>query len=194
MPNLYIISGCNGAGKTTASYTILPEMLNCNEFVNADNIAAGLSPFNPENVAIEAARIMLTRIEELLLKGVDFAIETTLASRSYMSLIKRARKLGYRIKMVYFWLSSPLEAKNRVAARVRSGGHDIPEEVIERRYYGGIYNLINLYISICDIWLIVNNMKTPSELVCQGEFDKVSIIYNHDIWYTINRQSDEVKR
>jgi predicted ABC-type ATPase len=194
VPNLYIISGCNGAGKTTASYTILPEMLNCNEFVNADNIAAGLSPFNPENVAIEAARIMLTRIEELLLKGVDFAIETTLASRSYMSLIKRARKLGYRIKMVYFWLSSPLEAKNRVAARVRSGGHDIPEEVIERRYYGGIYNLINLYISICDIWLIVNNMKTPSELVCQGEFDKVSIIYNHDIWYTINRQSDEVKR
>src|ERR1700761_9296441 len=106
MPNLYIIAGCNGAGKTTASYTILPEILNCREFVNADAIAAGLSPFNPENVAIEAGRIMLTRIKALMQAGEDFAIEITLATKSYISLIKEARNLGYKVTLVYFWLSS----------------------------------------------------------------------------------------
>src|SRR5580698_5778037 len=113
MPNLYIIAGCNGAGKTTASYTILPEMLNCKEFGNADGIALGLSPFNQEEVAIEADRIMLDRINSLLQTGEDFAIETTLASRTYVSFIKKARKVGYKITLVYFWLSSPEEAKQR---------------------------------------------------------------------------------
>lgn len=106
MPNLYIIAGCNGAGKTTASYTVLPELLNCNEFVNADNIAAGLSPFNPESVALEAGRIMLQRIDELLNKEVDFAFETTLSTRSYVSLIKRAQQKGYEVNLLFFWLSS----------------------------------------------------------------------------------------
>lgn len=94
MPNLYIIAGCNGAGKTTASYTILPEILNCKEFVNADNIAAGISPFNPEGVAFEAGRIMLSRIQKLLNEGVDFAFETTLATRSYVPLVKKAPTFG----------------------------------------------------------------------------------------------------
>ncbi|SKB46183.1 Zeta toxin [Parapedobacter luteus] len=105
MPNLYIIAGCNGAGKTTASYTILPEILDCREFVNADNIAAGLSPFNPESVALEAGRIMLARIRELIDEYVDFAFETTLATRSYVSLIKGAKKKGYSIILVFFgWI------------------------------------------------------------------------------------------
>lgn len=102
MPNLYIIAGCNGAGKTTASYTVLPELLNCNEFVNADNIAAGLSPFNPESVAFEAGRIMLQRIEDLLNRGVDFAFETTLSTRSYVSLVKRAQQKGYEVLYCFF--------------------------------------------------------------------------------------------
>src|SRR6202012_6122086 len=145
MPNFYIIAGCNGAGKTTASYTILPEMLNCKEFVNADSIAAGLSPFNPESVAIEAGRIMLTRINELLDRGEDFAIETTLATKSYVSLIKKAQEADYSVKLVYFWLRSPQEAKDRVESRVRNGGHSIPEDVITRRYYRGLTNLFKLY-------------------------------------------------
>ena len=95
MPNLYIIAGCNGAGKTTASFTIFPDILDCKQFVNADNIAYGLSPFDVESVAIEAGKMMLHRIEELLSLGDDFAIETTLATRSYVSLVHRARKLGY---------------------------------------------------------------------------------------------------
>src|SRR5258705_8723604 len=104
MANLYIIAGCNGAGKTTASFTILPEMLNCKEFVNADSIAAGLSPFNPESVAIEAGRIMLSRIDELMKAGGDFAFETPLATRSYVSLIREARQIGYKVTLLFIWL------------------------------------------------------------------------------------------
>ena len=103
MPKLFIISGCNGAGKTTASYTILPNMLNCGNFVNADEIARGLSPFDPEKAAIQAGRIMLARVEELLKEGQDFAIETTLATRSYVNLIKKAQSQGYVVTLLYFW-------------------------------------------------------------------------------------------
>lgn len=133
MPNLYIISGCNGAGKTTASFTVLPEMLNCQEFVNADEIARGLSPFQPEKVAVEAGRIMLQRIDELIKKQTDFGIETTLATRSYTQTIKKSKSQGYNITLVYFWLSSPELAIARVKRRVAEGGHNIPEEVIRRR-------------------------------------------------------------
>ena len=105
--NLYIISGCNGAGKTTASYTVLPEILDCKEFVNADEIARGLSPFNPESVAIEAGRLMLKRIDELLEKGETFSIETTLATKSYINLVRRAQAKGYVVKVLFFWLNSP---------------------------------------------------------------------------------------
>jgi predicted ABC-type ATPase len=193
MPNLYIRAGCNGAGKTTASYTILPEMLNCKEFVNADNIALGLSPFNQENVAIEAGRIMLSRIDALLKNAEDFAIETTLATKSYVALVKKARKTGYKITLIYFWLRSPEEAKQRVAFRVSKGGHHIPDHIVKRRYYRGLYNLHHLYIPVCNFWLIVNNTITTPELVCEGEFDQSKIIYNNDIWYTIRHQNNENK-
>src|ERR1700757_2748417 len=118
MPNLYIIAGCNGAGKTTASYTILPDLFNCREFVNADMIAAGLSPFNPESVSLEAGRIMLQRIQELLEANVDFAFETTLATRSYVSYIKKAEEKGYKVTLLYLWLPSPETAIERVTKRV----------------------------------------------------------------------------
>ena len=106
MPNLYIIAGCNGAGKTTASYTVLPEMLHCKEFVNADEIAKGLSPFQPETVSFQAGRIMLNRIKELLNGKNDFGFETTLSTRSYVHLIRQARKLGYTVVLIFFWLES----------------------------------------------------------------------------------------
>ena len=111
---LYIISGCNGAGKTTASYTVLHEILLCKEFVNADEIAKGLSPFNPESMAIEVGRLMLKRINELLAAKVSFSIETTLATRSYTRLIQRAQNAGYKVSLIYFWLNSPELAVNRV--------------------------------------------------------------------------------
>jgi len=166
--NLYIISGCNGAGKTTASYTVLPEILNCREFVNADEIARGLSPFNACSVAIEAGKLMLQRIEDLLSRNATFSLETTLATRSYVNLVKRAQKQGYRVCLLYFWLSSPELAKKRVAERVEKGGHDIPEGTIKRRYAAGINNLFKLFMPIVDYWAIFDNSETPRKKVAVG--------------------------
>jgi len=191
MPNLYIIAGCNGAGKTTASYTILPEILNCKEFVNADNIAAGISPLNPESVAIEAGRIMLNRVAVLMDERADFAFETTLSTRSYVSLVKKAQQTDYKVTLLYFWLDSPETAYRRVAKRVSEGGHNIPIEVIERRYYRGIWNLINLYTSICDKWMVMNNAEVPSQLVAHGGRELANVIINDDIWKVILAQSND---
>lgn len=132
--NLYIISGCNGAGKTTASFTILPEILDCKEFVNADEIAKGLSPFQPEKVSFEAGRIMLHRIKELMEEGENFAFETTLSTRSYKNKIIEAKQKGYAVTLLFFWLQTVDLAKERVKIRVAEGGHNIETEVIERRY------------------------------------------------------------
>ncbi|MFN8415067.1 MAG: zeta toxin family protein [Cytophagaceae bacterium] len=142
VPNLYIIAGCNGAGKTTASFTVLPEILDCREFINADEIARGLSPFQPEKVAIQAGRIMLNRMNELLQNKVEFAFETTLSTRSYIQFIKRAHEEGYNVILIFFWLNTVDLAKERVKIRVSEGGHNIPEEVIERRYQLGLKNLL----------------------------------------------------
>ncbi len=194
MPNLYIIAGCNGAGKTTASYTVLPEILNCREFVNADNIAAGLSPFNVESVALAAGRIMLLRMDELLKENVDFAFETTLSTRSYVSFIKKAQLLGYQVALLYFWLSSPQNAVQRVAKRVSQGGHHIPSDVIERRYFRGIYNLVNLYIPLCNTWSVFDNMVSEPDLVAEGSNKLGEVIYNYDIWKTILNMSYDSSR
>lgn len=152
--HLYIIAGCNGAGKTTASNTILPKSLLVKEFVNADEIAKGLSPFNPEGVAIEAGRLMLKRIEELLNAEESFSIETTLATKSYVNLVKRAHEKGYVVHVLFFWLDSIELAKMRVADRVANGGHNIPTDVIERRYYLGIRNLFRLFMNEVDVWVL----------------------------------------
>lgn len=117
MKTLYIISGCNGAGKTTASITILPEILNCKEFVNADEIARGLSPFNPESVAIQAGKLMLQRIEYLINGDESFSIETTLSTKSYASLVKGAHENGFNVQLLFFWLPTPEHAIARVAQR-----------------------------------------------------------------------------
>lgn len=166
--NLYIICGCNGAGKTTASFTVLPEILHCREFVNADEIAKGLSPFNPESVAIEAGRLMLQRIEELLDRNETFSIETTLATKSYFNLVHKAQAKGYRVHLIYFWLETPELAMQRVAERVRNGGHNIPIEIIQRRYVAGIRNLFNIFMSEVDLWMIYDNSRTPRTFVAKG--------------------------
>lgn len=182
--NLYIVAGCNGAGKTTASFTLLPELLQCKEFVNADAIAYGLSPFQPESVAFEAGRIMLNRIDELMKAGVDFAFETTLATKSYAPKVKLAQKQGYTVTLVFFWLNSVELAKQRVRLRVQEGGHNIPDEVIERRYYRGIKNLFNLYLSICDQVLVFDN-STGKEVQIYSKLKEDSVIFDNDVWQQI---------
>lgn len=176
MKRLYIIAGCNGAGKTTASYTVLPEMLNCKEFVNADEIAKGLSPFNADAVAVEADRLMLSRIAMLLEKGETFSIETTLATRSYLNLVKKAQSQGYSVMLLFFWIDSPALAKNRVAQRVREGGHSIPSDVIERRYFNGLKNLFEIFMPIVDDWCLYDNNSTLAQLVVTGGRNKECIV------------------
>lgn len=165
VPILYIIAGCNGAGKTTASMVVLPEILNCKEFVNADEIAKGLSPFNPGETAIEAGKLMLRRVNYLLSKKETFAIETTLATRSYRNLVLRAKNAGYIVILLFFWLPSPEIAETRVAQRVASGGHDIPKEVIHRRYWLGLQNLFNIFTSIVDKWSLYDNSDSMRPIV-----------------------------
>ena len=156
----YIIAGCNGAGKTTASFTILPEILQCYQFVNADEIARGLSPFRPESVAFEAGRIMLSRIEQLFAENQSFAIETTLATKIYRNKIIEALSKGYEVILLFFWLESAKMAIDRVRTRVEEGGHNIPENVIIRRYFSGIRNLFDLYIDIVDQLIVFDSSDT----------------------------------
>lgn len=188
--NLYIISGCNGAGKTTASYTVLPEVLDCKEFVNADEIARGLSPFNPESVAIEAGRLMLSRIEELLERNESFSIETTLATKSYVNLVRRAQAKGYNVRLLFFWLRTPDLAFQRVSERVAKGGHNIPTDVIRRRYMAGISNLFRLFMREVDYWEIYDNSEYPAvQIATGGKNEKTEII----IETTYNKIAEYVK-
>lgn len=177
---LYIIGGCNGAGKTTASFNILPDILDCKEYVNADEIARGISPFQPDKVAIESGRIMLHRIAELLEQGEDFAFETTLSTRSFAGTIERARAKGYSITLIYFWLESTDLAIKRVQTRVEEGGHNIPIDTIVRRYYGGLKNLFDLYQNICDLILLYDNSKSRPELIFEKSNGNSDIIYNNE--------------
>ena len=168
MPNMYIISGCNGAGKTTASYTILPELLECREFVNSDEFAKSLSPFNPSAASIAASRYMLQKIHYLLERDMDFCIETTLATRSLLGLINRARSKGYNIVLLYFWLNSPDLAIARVRARVAAGGHNISDDVVRRRYFMGLNYFFETYVPICDRWVLADNSRNPFSTVAEG--------------------------
>jgi predicted ABC-type ATPase len=164
---LYIIAGCNGAGKTTASYNVLPEILECKEFVNADEIAKGLSPFQPEAVSIEAGRIMLQRINDLLNQEKSFAFETTLSTKSYKNKVLYAKNKGYKVILLFFWLQNVSLAKQRVLIRVEEGGHNIPDKVIERRYFAGINNLFDIYSNIVDDLLIFDNSFGNYELIAE---------------------------
>jgi predicted ABC-type ATPase len=176
--NLYIIAGCNGAGKTTASFTILPEILNCKEFVNADEIAKGLSPFQPERVSLEAGRIMLDRINELMKSNRNFAFETTLATKSYKPKILFAQEKGYNVTLLFFWLQNVELAIERVRIRVQEGGHNIQTEVIRRRYVNGIKNLFNIYLPLANEVMIFDNSEIKNELIAEKTIDSEIDILN----------------
>lgn len=190
MKKLYVIAGCNGAGKTTASYTILPEILDCDEFVNADEIAKGLSPFRPEKAGIQAGRLMLQRIKSLIENGQDFAFETTLATRSYKNLVADAQADGYFVTLIFFYLNSQDLAVKRVETRVKEGGHDIPEKVIRRRYENGLNNFFNLFRSLVDDWMFIENSGDPYKLIAQ-KTKQDEKIYIGQIWKELKTKYDE---
>lgn len=194
MPRLYIISGCNGSGKTTASYSLLPEMLNCSEFVNSDEFAKSLSPFKPENASIQASRLMLMKIRYLLKKKSDFAVETTLATRTLLKTAKFAQKAGYTVTLLYFWLNSPELAIERVKARVESGGHNIPEETVIRRYHVGIDYFFHYYAPICERWILADNSQIPFRVIAEGSKNDVVNIKDADTYEMIRRTVESRRR
>ncbi|MCR5327046.1 MAG: zeta toxin family protein [Bacteroidales bacterium] len=175
MPRLIILAGCNGAGKTTASYTFLPEILDCREFVNSDEFAKSLSPFDPSSASVSASRYMLMRIEYLLEQNADFSIETTLATRSLVTIIRRAKAKDYKITLIYLWLQTPELALQRVRNRVATGGHNIPEDVLRRRYKMGISYLFDTYMPLCDNWVIGDNTHPPFKVVAEGNKERTII-------------------
>ena len=177
---LYIIAGPNGAGKTTAAKTLLPALWQCREFVNADEIARGLSPFNPEAMAVHAGRLMLARVNQLLDGDESFSVETTLATRSYFRLVEKAHARGFRVSLLFLWLNSPEMARLRVSQRVSEGGHNIDDDVIRRRYKLGIQNLFNLFIPIADDWAIYDNSVTPRICVASGTRGAMIDIFDAD--------------
>ena len=191
MSNLYLIGGANGSGKTTTAKRLLPNFLGVIEYVNADEIAAGLSMFNPESVAILAGRLMLERLEILANSGTDFAFETTLAARYFASFLRKSKLKGYTIKLIFFWLQSPELAIKRVRRRVESGGHNIPEDVIRRRYIRGIKNLLELYLPLCDTWVIYDNSSPGFQVVAVCDIEKKPLIYQPEIWNQIIKITNE---
>lgn len=164
-PNVYVIAGPNGSGKTTFAKEYLPKFAKCLEFLNADLIAAGLSPFAPERENVRAGRILLTRIRELSQAGIDFGFETTLARRNHAKQLSRMKSLGYRIVLIFLWLPDANLAVNRVASRVLQGGHNIPEVDIRRRFDSGLRNFFDLYQALADDWLLFDASQITPQLI-----------------------------
>jgi predicted ABC-type ATPase len=182
MPSIYVIAGPNGAGKSTTARALLRRYLNCEEFVNADDIARGLSAFRPETVAIRAGRLMLGRLGELARQRIDFAFETTLSSRSLARWLRRRQGEGFEIHLLYAWLPHPDMAVARVAARVAAGGHSIPEEDIRRRYHRSIGNFLEIYMHLADTWEAYDNASNTIRLIARGGRQVGSIIANTEKW------------
>ncbi len=184
-PNLIVIAGPNGAGKSTTAPSLLKGTLKVTEFVNADLIAQGLSGFQPEGAVFHAGRVMLERIHYLAKKRVDFAFETTLASRSFASWITDLRKTGYTFNLVFLWLPNEDFAIARVAERVRMGGHNVHEEIIRRRYHAGIRNFFRLYRPLADTWFFYNNSGEEPRLIAYCDQEHGLVVNNSVIWHNI---------
>lgn len=190
---MVIIAGPNGAGKTTASQSLLSGAYEVSEFVNADIIAKGLSVFHPERVAIKAGRMMLQQIDELAKAKTNFAFKTTLASRTFVNLIKEKRlEFNYECYLFYLWLPAPEISMARVRNRVILGGHHVPDSDIVRRYHGGLSNFFNLYMKIVDGWKFLDNSrKGQFHLIAEGSFDKKISIHDEELWMHLRKEYEQ---
>ncbi len=176
MKRILVIAGPNGAGKTTTASTLIPDLPMLYEFINADEIAKGLAPLHPESVALAASKLMIHRLRELLKANKSFAFETTGAGTNYLKHLKEAKNKGYEINLLFLWLSNVQQALNRVAQREEQGGHYIAPEVIRRRYYSGLKNLIMFYLPIADIGLIVeNSLEEQGKLILSKHLGRMDI-------------------
>jgi predicted ABC-type ATPase len=185
MKEVVILGGPNGAGKTTSAAIVLPAKLKIREFVNADEIARGLSPFNPEGSAVAAGKLMIERMHTLIQDGQSFAFETTCAGRGHARLLRMCRNAGYRLTLVYLWLSSPEQALDRVARRVAQGGHRIPNDVVVRRYTVGLRNMRLLYLPLVDIAYIYDNSDKGGVLIAERQPHEPLVVHDAARWNRI---------
>src|ERR1051325_258218 len=175
-PTIYLIAGCNGAGKTTFAGEFLPKEVKCLRFLNADEIARGLSPLKPSASVVKAARLLLQQIAESLRRRETFALETTLSGLTYVRLFRRAKRRGYELKLYYLWLPSPDVAVARVRERVRKGGHDVPATDIRRRFHRSLANLMRHYLPLADSWTVFDNSGDNPTLVAENESGKLRVV------------------
>ncbi len=189
-PTVYVIAGPNGAGKTTFALQFLPDFVKCREFLNADLIAAGLSPFAPETQNLRAGRLLLERIGELAEQQVDFGFETTLSGRTYVKLLTDMKANGYRVVLFFLWLPSADMAVARVENRVEEGGHGVPAEDVRRRYQAGVRNLFRLYRPILDSWWLLDASRLPPKLIAIEEGGQL-VVKQKRLYQRIERQTEE---
>lgn len=187
-PNIVILAGPNGAGKSTAAPELLQGALGVNEFVNADVIARGLSAFDPDSAAIGAGRVMLSRVRELAEQRVSFAFETTLASRTFAPWLRDLAVSGYAVHLVFLWLSSADLALERVADRVRRGGHNVPAATVRRRYDAGLRNFFRLYEPLASTWRLYNASGPRPKLVAERLESQPRRVYHEGVWAVVERQ------
>jgi predicted ABC-type ATPase len=189
-PSVVILAGPNGAGKSTAAPALLHGALGVDEFVNADVIARGLSAFDPDSVAIAAGRIMLARLRELARQRVSFAFETTLASRSFAPWLRNLKGSGYVVHVVFLWLSSADLAIERVADRVRAGGHDIASGTVRRRYDAGVRNFFSLYQPIATSWTLYDCSSRDAQLVAERLESQPLTVYDGEVWLAVQSHGE----
>jgi predicted ABC-type ATPase len=188
-PNLYVIAGPNGSGKTTFVRRFLPHYAECLNFVNADLIASGLSPFSPEIAAIKAGKIMLEQINDYGKKGSDFAFETTLSGKTHIRLLKDLKMKGYKIHLYFLWLKDVELAVQRVAERVTMGGHAVPLQVIKRRFGRGLSNLFNVYRPLLDSWIMFDN-STDEPRIIAHEKDGILTVTDSKLFDTLRKHQE----
>jgi len=175
MPSLYIIAGPNGAGKTTLIKRFAPKELALLDFINADEIARGLSPFAPDRALLEAGRLVLTRFRQFVADGRDFVLETTLSGKTYRNLFAAARSAGYAFQLDFLMLPTVEHSLRRVARRVLSGGHNVPEADVRRRFVVSLRNLFTIYRPVLDYWRLHNASVGRPRLIAHGSATALTI-------------------
>lgn len=185
MPNLFVIAGCNGSGKTTIAKELFPNYFNCNEFVNADIMAAEMSPDDVARVAITAGKKTLELVNKLFDDKMSFAMETTLSGNVHKKIIQKAQQQGYYVVLIYVWVESSRVSISRVKSRTKLGGHFVPKEDVIRRYKRGVINFFHTYIDLCDYSAIIDNSGRYKSIVAECMSSVDFKVHNAEIWKKI---------